>query len=33
MFQEEPDQKCPVERNIHHVLDDKIQRVKEIDRL
>lgn len=28
-FHENPNQKCPVGRNIHHVLDDKLARVQE----
>lgn len=27
-FHEKPNQKCPVGRNIHHVLDDKLSRVQ-----
>ena len=28
-FHEKPNQECPVGRNIHHVLDDKLARVQE----
>ena len=28
-FHENPNQRCPVGRNIHHVLDDKLARVQE----
>ena len=27
-FHENPNPKCPVGRNIHHILDDKLQRVQ-----
>ncbi len=28
-FHEKPNQKCPVGRNIHHVLDDKLEKVQQ----